>query len=274
MRYVTVMTPEGERPGRVADEGTVQTLDTTAGLAGLLTRGEDPAAVPTGGEVPYEEATLGPPVRPGKIVCIGLNYMRHVTESGAEVPKAPLIFSKWTTTLIGPRADVVVNRAVTDQVDWEAELALVVGRRMRHVAPEDALDHVFGYTVANDVSGRDAQLGDGQWVRGKSFDTFCPTGPAIVTADEVADPQALRITCRVNGEQVQDGSTEDMVFGIAELLAYCSESFTLEPGDLVLTGTPWGVGVARDPQWFLHAGDVLETEVEGLGRLVNRITDE
>ena len=148
---------------------------------------------------------------------------------------------------------------------------MVVGRVMRDVSAGDALDHVFGYTVANDVSARDVQFGDGQWVRGKSFDTFCPIGPAVVTRDEIADPQRLRLTTTVNGERVQDSSTSEMVFGVAELLAFCSRSFTLEPGDLVLTGTPWGCGEFMDPPRSLHDGDVVECAVEGIGALRNPV---
>jgi 2-keto-4-pentenoate hydratase/2-oxohepta-3-ene-1,7-dioic acid hydratase in catechol pathway len=274
MRFVAISTPDGERLGRVTETGTVDLLDTTLGLADLLLAGEDPTKLASSGDtVAYDEGQLSPPVRPSKIVCIGLNYLEHVKESGAQLPKAPLVFAKFLDTLTGPRSPIRVRRSVTDQVDWEAELAVVIGERMNNVPVERALDYVFGYTVANDVSGRDAQLGDVQWVRGKSFDTFCPIGPAIVTPDEIADPMNLGIWCRVNGEQVQAGNTGDMVFGIKELLSYCSASFTLQPGDLLLTGTPWGVGVAMKPQRFLKDGDVLETEVEGLGKLVNRVVD-
>jgi 2-keto-4-pentenoate hydratase/2-oxohepta-3-ene-1,7-dioic acid hydratase in catechol pathway len=156
-------------------------------------------------------------------------------------------------------------------VDWEVELAVLVGTRMRRVAEHDALHHVFGYTVANDVSARDVQFSESQWVRAKSFDTFCPLGSVVVTADEIPDPQALRLCTRVKGEVMQDSSTAEMVFGVAELLAFCSRSFTLEPGDVVLTGTPWGCGEFMDPPQSLTAGDVVESEIEGIGVLRNAV---
>jgi 5-carboxymethyl-2-hydroxymuconate isomerase len=212
-------------------------------------------------------------VRPGKIVAIGLNYADHVRETGMAMPERPLIFAKFPSSVIGPDAPICVDRRLTERVDWEVELAVVIGRRMRDVREDQALDYIFGFTVANDVSGRDAQFADGQWVRGKSFDTFCPVGPAIITRDEIPDPQALRLTTTVNGDLVQDSSTAEMVFGVAELLAYCSRSFTLEPGDLVLTGTPWGCGEFMDPQRYLQGGDVVECAVEGVGVLRNPVRD-
>jgi 5-carboxymethyl-2-hydroxymuconate isomerase len=220
---------------------------------------------------PVSEARLLAPYRPGKIVAIGLNYADHIRETGMDAPAKPLIFAKFTTSLAGPTDPVVIDSELTERVDWEVELGVVIGRTMRNVPVEDVLDHVLGYTVANDVSARDVQLSEGQWIRGKSFDTFCPIGPSVVTADEVADPQALALRTRVNGETVQDSSTSEMIFGVAELLAYCSRSFTLERGDLLLTGTPWGCGEFGEPKRSLAAGDVMETEVEGLGTLRNPI---
>jgi 5-carboxymethyl-2-hydroxymuconate isomerase len=213
------------------------------------------------------------PVTPRKVVAIGLNYLDHIRESGAEAPAQPLVFAKFPSSIVGPDAPIRLPRELTRRVDWEVELAVVVGRRARDVAPEDALDHVFGYTVANDVSARDLQFGDGQWVRGKSLDTFCPLGPVVVTADEIPDPQALRLTTRVNGELVQDATTDLMVFGVAELIAFCSHSFTLEPGDVLLTGTPWGCGEFMEPKRALAPGDVVECEVEGIGVLRNPVVD-
>jgi 2-keto-4-pentenoate hydratase/2-oxohepta-3-ene-1,7-dioic acid hydratase in catechol pathway len=209
--------------------------------------------------------------QPGKIVAIGLNYLDHVREAGMAVPQAPLVFAKFPSSVIGHGEPIVIDPSLTERVDWEVELAVVVGRRMRDVEVSDALDHVFGYTVANDVSARDVQFGDGQWVRGKSFDTFCPLGPVVVTADELPDPQSLALRTRVNGETVQDSSTSEMIFGVAELLAYCSASFTLEPGDVVLTGTPWGCGEFMEPRRSLQPGDVVEAEVEGIGVLRNPV---
>jgi 2-keto-4-pentenoate hydratase/2-oxohepta-3-ene-1,7-dioic acid hydratase in catechol pathway len=216
-------------------------------------------------------ARLLAPVAPRKIVAIGLNYLDHIREAGAQAPAAPLVFAKFPSSLSGPRDPIVVDRAITQRVDWEVELAVVVGREMRRVAERDALAHVLGYAVANDVSARDLQFADGQWVRGKSLDTFCPIGPCVLTADEIADPQDLALRTRVNGVTVQDSSTREMVFGVAEVLAYCSRSFTLEPGDVVLTGTPWGCGEFMDPPRSLRPGDVVEAEIPAIGCLLNEV---
>jgi 2-keto-4-pentenoate hydratase/2-oxohepta-3-ene-1,7-dioic acid hydratase in catechol pathway len=207
--------------------------------------------------------------RPGKIVAIGLNYMDHVREAAMEPPERPLVFTKFTTSVIGDGEAIEIDRALTERVDWEVELAVLVGRTMRRVAVDCALDHVRGYTVANDISARDVQFSDGQWVRGKSLDTFGPLGPRVVPASEIADPQALGLRTRVNGETVQDSTTAEMVFGVAELLSFCSHSFTLEPDDVVLTGTPWGCGEFMDPVRSLQHGDVVEVEIDGIGTLSN-----
>jgi 2-keto-4-pentenoate hydratase/2-oxohepta-3-ene-1,7-dioic acid hydratase in catechol pathway len=210
-------------------------------------------------------------LKPGKIVAIGLNYMDHVRESGMEPPTRPLVFAKFTTAVIGPDEPIVIDSALTARVDWEVELAVVVGRTMRNVSEGAALDHVSGYTVANDVSARDVQFSEGQWVRAKSFDTFCPLGPAVVPAEQVDDPQALALRTRVNDELMQDSSTREMVFGVAELLSFCSRSFTLEEGDVLLTGTPWGCGEFMTPRRSLAPGDVVECEIEGIGVLRNPV---
>jgi 2-keto-4-pentenoate hydratase/2-oxohepta-3-ene-1,7-dioic acid hydratase in catechol pathway len=225
-------------------------------------------------DLPAAFTRLGrPDARPGKVVAIGLNYMDHVRETGLAAPARPLVFAKFPSSVIGDGDDIVVDRALTERVDWEVELAAIIGTRASRVSVDDALSHVFGYTVGNDVSGRDAQFADVQWVRGKSFDTFCPLGPVVVTADEVPDPQALALTTRVNGEVVQDSSTSEMVFGVAELISFCSHSFTLEPGDVLLTGTPWGCGEFMEPKRSLHAGDVVECEVAGIGVLRNAVRE-
>lgn len=222
--------------------------------------------------VPARDVPLGPPLRrPSKIVCVGLNYDDHTTETKLERPDRPLLFTKFASCLIGHGEEIAWPAGVTEQVDWEAELAVVVGSRLRDADETTALDAVFGYTVANDVSARDVQFSDGQWTRGKSIDTFCPLGPAIVTADEVPDPQALRIRARVNGTVMQDASTAQMIFGVASILSFCSRSFTLEPGDLVLTGTPSGVGAFREPPVFLSSGDRVDIDVEGVGALSNPV---
>ena len=212
-----------------------------------------------------------PPIeRPGKIVCVGLNYRDHATESGLELPTRPLLFAKWQSSIIGPGEPIVLP-PVSDEVDFEAELGVVIGERARSVSADRALDHVGGYVCVNDVSARDVQMGDGQWTRGKSFDSFCPIGPRLVPAGEIPDPQDLGIRCIVNGEPLQDSSTAEMVFGVAEVIAFVSEAITLEPGDLIATGTPAGVGFARKPPIFLADGDEVTVEIDGLGSLTNPV---
>ena len=238
-----------------------------AGDLPALFEGEEP----TSQAGPVSEAVRLAPVAPGKVVAIGLNYLDHIRESGLERPAQPLIFAKFPSSVVGPGEEIRLPLAITKRVDWEVELAVVIGRRARDVAPDDALSYVFGYTVANDVSARDLQFGDGQWVRGKSLDTFCPLGPVVVTADEIPDPQGLRLVCRVNGEVMQDATTDLMVFGVAELISHCSRNFTLEPGDVLLTGTPWGCGEFMDPKRSLSPGDVVECEIDSIGILRNPV---
>jgi 2-keto-4-pentenoate hydratase/2-oxohepta-3-ene-1,7-dioic acid hydratase in catechol pathway len=208
--------------------------------------------------------------RPGKIVAIGLNYLDHIRESGLDVPASPLVFAKFPTAIIGD-GDPIVIPPVTQRVDWEVELAVVLGRRASRVSREDALSYVGGYTVGNDVSARDLQAAESQWVRAKSLDTFCPLGPRVVPAAEIPDPQALRLQCRVNGEAVQDSTTDLMVFDVATLISHCSHSFTLEPGDVILTGTPWGCGEFMEPRRSLAPGDVVECEIDAIGVLRNPV---
>ncbi|AEV85060.1 5-carboxymethyl-2-hydroxymuconate isomerase [Actinoplanes sp. SE50] len=220
---------------------------------------------------PPVTGSLRAPLRPGKIVAIGLNYLDHIRETGLDKPVEPLIFTKFVSSVVGPTDDIVVDPALTERVDWEVELAAVIGRRARNVDVTQALSHVAGYLVANDISARDLQFRDGQWVRGKSLDTFCPLGPVFVTADEIPDPQRLSLRTIVNGEIVQDSSTEEMIFSVAELVAFCSRSFTLDPGDVILTGTPWGCGEFMNPKRSLREGDVVEVSVDGIGRLRNTV---
>lgn len=212
-----------------------------------------------------------PIVAPQKILAVGLNYADHARESGIEPPADPVIFAKAPSSIIGPDEPIRYRQTDTAEVDYEAELAVVIGTTTRGVEVSEALDRIFGYLVCNDVSARDAQFSDGQWVRGKSFDTFCPLGPWITTTDEVPDPQSLGIWCRVNGATLQDSSTKEMIFGVAEIISYLSRSMTLMPGDVIATGTPVGVGFARRPPVFLRDGDVVEVEVEGLGILRNPV---
>lgn len=214
---------------------------------------------------------LAPVPDPQKVVAIGLNYMDHCREQGVAVPTRPIVFTKFPSSIIGPDATIRYDPALTSQVDWEAELGVIIGKRAYRVSRADALSYVFGYMPLNDVSARDLQFSDRQWVRGKSLDTFCPVGPAITTADEIPDPQALRIYSRVNGVTMQNSSTAEMVFPVDELIAFLSNAFTLEPGDIIATGTPDGVGVFRKPQVFLQNGDRVEIEVEKLGVLSNPV---
>ena len=208
--------------------------------------------------------------RPGKIVCVGLNYRDHAEEQGAELPKAPLLFAKFPTALIGPGEPIVIP-PIVQQADYEAELGVVIGQTVKGVSKENALEAVSGYICANDVSARDLQFADGQWTRGKSPDTFCPVGPELVPAAEVPDPHNLRIRAIVSGEVLQDSTTANLIFGVDDVIAYASQTTTLEPGDLILTGTPAGVGVFRDPQRLLRPGDEVTIEIEGLGSLTNPV---
>jgi 5-carboxymethyl-2-hydroxymuconate isomerase len=208
---------------------------------------------------------------PSKIACVGLNYHDHCRETGMPAPERPLIFAKFPSSLAGPDATIEWPDGLTEQVDWEVELAVVIGRRIRHASEHEALDAIFGYTAANDVSARDLQFADQQWVRAKSIDGFCPLGPVIVTPDEFGDPQDKRLIARVNGEIMQDSTTAEMIFGVAEIVGFLSRACTLGPGDLILTGTPWGVGGFRDPPVFLAPGDTVEIEVEGVGVLANNV---
>jgi len=217
---------------------------------------------------PPDAVEFLPPVFPRKILAIGRNYVDHAIEGGAAPPAAPLIFTKLPNSLAAHRQPIVLH-AISSQIDYEAELAVVIGRRARRVGEADALAHVFGYTLVNDVSARDLQFGDGQWVRGKGLDGFAPLGPFITTRDEVADVQALHIEGRLNGEVMQSSNTSKMIFGVAHLVSYISQAITLEPGDVIATGTPEGVGVFRQPPVLLKPGDVYEVEVEGLGTLSN-----
>jgi 2-keto-4-pentenoate hydratase/2-oxohepta-3-ene-1,7-dioic acid hydratase in catechol pathway len=208
--------------------------------------------------------------RPGKIVCVGLNYRDHAEEQRAELPAEPLLFAKFTTSLIGPGEPIVIPPIVT-QADYEAELGVVIGATVKGVSKENALEAVRGYLCANDVSARNLQFADGQFTRGKSPDTFCPIGPELVPAAEVPDPHALRIRAIVSGEVLQDSTTANMIFGVDEIIVHASQTATLEVGDLVLTGTPAGVGVFRSPKRLLEDGDTVTIEIEGLGELTNPV---
>jgi 2-keto-4-pentenoate hydratase/2-oxohepta-3-ene-1,7-dioic acid hydratase in catechol pathway len=205
-----------------------------------------------------------------KIVCVGLNYVDHAREVGLELPERPLLFAKWENAVVDDGAAIVIPPGVGD-VDYEAELAVVMGSRVKGASVENALEAVAGYTCLNDVSSREVQFSDGQWTRSKSFDTFCPMGPRVVPRDEIADPQALRIACRVNGETRQDSTTANMIFGVAEIISFATQAITLEPGDVIATGTPAGVAMGQPEPRYLRPGDTVEVEIEGIGVLTNPV---
>jgi 2-keto-4-pentenoate hydratase/2-oxohepta-3-ene-1,7-dioic acid hydratase (catechol pathway) len=207
--------------------------------------------------------------RPGKIICVGLNYRDHAAEQGVELPSEPLLFAKWPTAVIGPGEPIVIPPLV-EKCDYEAELGVVIGSVLKGVSRESALEGVRGYVCANDVSARDLQFSDGQWTRGKSVDTFCPVGP-LVPAAEIPDPHGLRIRAIVSGEVLQDSTTANLIFGVDEIISHVSKTTTLEPGDLLLTGTPAGVGVFRKPQRLLRPGDEVTIEIERVGSLTNAV---
>ena len=214
-------------------------------------------------------------VSPSKIICVGLNYKAHATEGGhQDTPAEPLLFGKFPTTIIG-NGDTIVLPPEATHIDSEAELAVVIGKRVRRISEDDALDAVEGYLCSNDVSARNLQFGDKQWTRGKGFDTFCPIGPnGVVPVSELGDGSGLRVVQRLNGEVLQDGNTNDLIFDVRTLVAFASNVFTLEPGDLILTGTPDGVGVFRDPKITMQDGDVVEVEIDGIGVLRNPVAAE
>lgn len=215
---------------------------------------------------------VAPVQKPEKILCIGLNYADHAAESNMPIPTEPVVFSKFSSTIIGP-GDAIRLPSVTQSIDYEVELVVVIGTTGKDISESDAMDHVAGYTVGHDVSARDFQLKKpgGQWLLGKTFETFAPLGPDVVTPDELGDPHNLGIRCILNGETVQDSNTAQLIFRVDQLIAYLSRVITLQPGDLIFTGTPPGVGMARDPQLWLKAGDTVVCEVDGIGRLENPV---
>jgi 2-keto-4-pentenoate hydratase/2-oxohepta-3-ene-1,7-dioic acid hydratase in catechol pathway len=230
------------------------------------------------GSLRYNPSTvthLAPIPDAHKIICIGLNYRDHAAEGGSPIPTEPIVFSKYATALVGHKGDIVVPK-VSQKVDYEAELVVIIGRPGRYIPRDQAMGHVAGYSVGHDVSARDWQLEKSgkQWMMGKTFDTFAPVGPMLVTTDEVPDPQALGIRLRLNGQTMQDSSTSQLIFPVDELVSYISQVFTLEPGDILFTGTPPGVGQARKPPVWLKPGDVVEVEIDGLGTLVNTVRSE
>jgi 2-keto-4-pentenoate hydratase/2-oxohepta-3-ene-1,7-dioic acid hydratase in catechol pathway len=286
MRLATLDTKDGIRVAAVSASGRYIDLQRTdpglpkcpksllgmpdglARAAAALQKGEQ-----AGNHV--EGRLLAPIPQPGKVICIGLNYRDHAEESGLPIPTEPVCFGKFSSAVIGPEATIRLPR-VSEKVDYEAELVVVIGKRGKNIPQNEALSHIAGYTNGNDVSARDWQIGrpGGQWLMGKTPDTFAPIGPYLVTADEIANPNELGIQLRLNGQTLQNSSTRELIFKIDQLIAHLSQLMTLEPGDIIFTGTPPGVGMARKPPVFLKAGDVVEVEVAGLGVLKNSVAAE
>lgn len=269
MRHATIRNPDGTTAAARLDGDTLVVLGATD-VGELLRAWSSGVACPeTGDTVPLAEADLAPLVtRPAKIFCVGQNYATHIKEMGREQPSHPTLFAKFARCLIGAR-DAITLPSVSQAMDWEAELCVVIGKEARGVDVEDAPDAIAGYTVANDVTARDWQYRTKQWLQGKAFEASTPVGPYLVSGDEVDGASDLAVTCAVDGETMQSGRTSDLVFGPSEVIAYISTFITLEPGDLVLTGTPGGVGHAQDPARYLQPGSVVRTAIEGLGELVN-----
>jgi 2-keto-4-pentenoate hydratase/2-oxohepta-3-ene-1,7-dioic acid hydratase in catechol pathway len=277
VKLVTYATDAGPRVGCLDDGEVVP----TPGIPDLLTFFNDPTLEYTieaalkgriGAQAVEEVQLLAPIPRPLKIIGIGVNYRGHAKETGRDIPKAPILFSKPPTAIVGPEASIVIPNDAS-KVDYEVELGVVIGKPARNVTVNDALDYIGGYTVFNDISAREYQFRDGQWFRGKSFDTFAPMGPCLTLPDQIADPQDLKLQLRLNGEVRQNGSTSDMIFSVAELIVDISQVMTLEPGDVIATGTPAGVGhVAKPKPVYLQPGDVVEAEIAGIGILRNPVT--
>lgn len=266
MKWMSVQTPQGPRVGYIKD-GALQPVD-AARMQDIV---EGKPWRDAGQPIPLADVKPTLPFAPRNIICIGANYRDHCIETGLAIPEKPVVFAKFSNTLAADGDAITWPEGFTEKVDWEAELGVVIGKRAQGVSEADALSHVFGYVAANDVSARDVQLGEAQWVRGKSLDGFCPLAPSVVTRDEVADVQSLGIRCLVNGEAVQSSNTREMIFSVAFLVAYLSRAITLEPGDLILTGTPAGVGLGLKPPRFLKRGDVVSVEIDGLGSVTNPV---
>lgn len=273
MRLTTIRVEDGTTVARLDGDHLV-TLDSTT-MTELLHRPQwrESAARGMGSRVAVDAARLASTLAPAKIFCVGLNYRSHILETGRPVPEYPSLFAKFPESLTGPVSDIPLPPE-THEVDWEVELGVVIGAPARRVSPSEALDYIAGYTVVNDVSMRDWQLRTTQWLQGKTFEGCTPVGPYLVTPEEVDHARDLRIVCSVDGEVMQEGSTCDLLFGPDVLVSYISQFITLMPGDLIATGTPGGVGNARTPKRFLQPGEVLESEIEGIGTLVNRMVSE
>jgi len=283
LRFVTFQLDANIEPGvllggqiiGLRGAGFESVLSVIEGGADALDRVSRWVQRPLSSELPDMAAVAlrAPIPRPPKIICIGLNYRDHAAETKIAIPEAPVVFSKYPTAVTGPGQPIVLPRN-SAKPDYEAEFVVVIGKRGRHVRAEDWREYVFGYTMMNDVSARDFQMATSQWMMGKTFDTFAPLGPAIVTADEVADPHNLDISLTLNGQVMQNSNTGQMIFQVWRLIEFLSSVFTLEPGDIISTGTPAGVGFARKPPVWLRAGDEVTVRVEGLGELTNPVVAE
>ena len=277
MKLITYFSNGATRTGALA--GSDQFVDVSSAGNALALLMDAPARAraaelaANGNRQALSGVELRAPVVPGKIIAIGLNYRDHAAEGGQPIPNKPIIFAKFGNTLTHPNATITWHTDQTTRMDYEAELGIVIGARAYRVAEGDALKHVGGYVCANDISARDLQMGDDQkqWVLGKSMDDTCPIGPCITTTDEIPDPQTLAIKCILNGQTVQNSSTAQMIFSVARLVSHCSHYMTLNPGDLIITGTPPGVGSARKPPLFMKDGDSVSIEIERIGTLTNRI---
>ena len=282
MRFVTFESGGKAQTGLLTANDSVVDLS-IAGFSSLLDlieagysgRAKVEAFAKSGTPIPLSSVKLLAPIpKPRKLICIGLNYRDHAKETGATIPDVPTVFNKFATSVIGPGADIVLPK-VSKSPDYEAEFAFIIGIGGRHIAAQDWKKHIYGYTIVNDVSARDYQRATTQWLMGKTFDTFAPMGPWIVTADEIADPHNLNIQLEIDGEMLQNSNTRrKLIFKIPDLIAFLSSVFTLEPGDIVSTGTPAGVGVARNPQRFLKPGEEVTVTIEGIGELTNPVVAE
>ncbi len=225
------------------------------------------------GIILQNDGIAAPLSNPSKIVAIGVNYINHANETKLELPKSPLVFAKFRNTITGPTDPIIIPTETTNAVDYEVELGVIIGKTAKNISKEEALDYVFGYTILNDVSARDVQFSESQWVRGKSLDTFCPMGPVIVTKDEITDPQNLELGCKVNDEILQQDNTKNMIFGVADLISKLSHSFTFEPGDIIATGTPSGVQYGKEYPSYLKDGDVVTSWIKGIGEMINPVIE-
>jgi len=275
MRLVRFGPKGSEKPGLLRDDGVVDLRRIFSGIPDIgeaFFRGNWPRKIGSVSQADRKlDERLGCPIkRPSKIICLGRNYVEHAKEGGSENPEKPLLFGKSPNALTGPYDSILLPKSC-GQIDWEIELAVVIGKEGKRINSKDAYQHIAGFTIMNDVSGRQAQFSDSQWFRGKSFDTFAPLGPALVTLDELGDPHDLGLTTLVDGQVMQDGTTADMIFDIPTLVAYISEDITLIPGDIISTGTPSGVGIFRDPPITLQPGNIVECRIEKIGAIKNKV---